>query len=82
MIKFVKKIKIMTRVLEATKFTPIQLELLNFFSTNPTDDELLEVRRFLVKLKMEKALNEIAEEAEKRGYTNEDLDKWLEDENQ
>ena len=72
----------MTRVLEATKFTPIQLELLNFFSTNPTDDELLEVRRFLVKLKMEKALNEIAEEAEKRGYTNEDLDKWLEDENQ
>ena len=31
---------------------------------------------------LEKALNEIADEAEKRGYTDEDLDKWLEDENQ
>ncbi len=72
----------MTRLLEPTKFTSLQLELLRLFAVNPSELELLEVKDMLAKYFMRKAINQIAEIEEKRGTTDEDLDKWLADEKQ
>jgi hypothetical protein len=72
----------MTRVLNPTKFTPLQLELLKFYSVNPTEEEILEVKRFLAKMFWKKLSYSVEIAAQEKGLTNEDLDKWLEDENQ
>ena len=72
----------MTRQLEPTKFTSLQLELLRLYAMNPAENELLEIKDMLAKYFMRKAINQIAEIEEKRSTTDEDLDKWLADENQ
>ena len=72
----------MTRQLEPTKFTSLQLELLRLYAVNPAENELLEIKDILAKYFMRKAINQIAEIEEKRSTTDEDLDKWLADENQ
>ena len=72
----------MTRQLEPTKFTSLQLELLRLFAVNPAENELVEIKDMLAKYFMRKAINQIAQIEAKRGTTDEDLDKWLADENQ
>lgn len=72
----------MIRVLEPTKFTSLQLELLRLFAVNPSEHELLEVKDMLAKYFMRKAISQIAEIEGKRGTTDGDIDKWLEDEKQ
>ena len=70
----------MTRVLESTKFTSLQLEMLRLFAVNPPEHELLEIKDMIAKYFLRKAMNQIAQIEAKRGTTNEDLDKWLENE--
>ena len=72
----------MSRVLEPTKFTSLQLELLNLYAVNPAEHDLLEIKDILAKYFMRKAINQIADIEAQRGTTNEDVDKWLNDENQ
>jgi septation ring formation regulator EzrA len=72
----------MTRVLNPTKFTPLQLELLKFYSMSPTEEEVIEVKDMLAKFFLRKAIKSIGEIEEALGTTDEDLDKLLEDENQ
>ncbi len=72
----------MTRLLEPTKFTILQLELLRLFAVNPAEKDLVEIKDMLAKYFMRKAINQIAQIEAKRGTTDEDLDKWLADENQ
>ena len=72
----------MTRLLEPTKFTPLQLELLRLYAVNPSEQELLEVKDMLAKYFMRKAINQIADIETQRGTTDEDLDNWLADEKQ
>lgn len=72
----------MTRVLNPTKFTPLQLELLKLYSVNPTEEEILEVKRFLAKMFWKKLISSVEVAAQERNLTNEDIDKWLDDENQ
>ena len=67
----------MTRLLEPTKFTSLQLELLRLYAVNPSEQELLEVKDMLAKYFMRKAINQIADIEAQRRTTNEDLDKWL-----
>lgn len=67
----------MTRLLEPTKFTSLQLKLLRLYAVNPSEQELLEVKDMLAKYFMRKAINQIADIEAQRGTTNEDLDKWL-----
>ena len=67
----------MTRLLEPTKFTSLQLELLRLYAVNPSEQELLEVKDMLAKYFMRKAISQIADIEAQRGTTNEDLDKWL-----
>ena len=72
----------MTRVLNPTKFTPLQLELLKFYSMSPTEEEVLEVKDMLAKLFLRKAIKSIGEIEEAKGTTDESLSKLVEDENQ
>ena len=72
----------MTRLLEPTKFTTLQLELLRLFAVNPAENDLVEIKDMLAKYFMRQAINQIAQIEAKRGTTDEDLDKWLADENQ
>lgn len=72
----------MTRLLEPTKFTSLQLELLRLYAVNPSEQELLEVKDMLAKYFMRKAINQIADIETQRGTTDEDLDNWLTDEKQ
>ena len=72
----------MTRVLEPTKFTSLQLELLRLYAVNPSESELLEIKDLLAKYFMRKAMEQIAQKEAERGTANEDLDKWLNDDNQ
>ena len=72
----------MTRLLEPTKFTSLQLELLRLYAVNPSEQELLEVKDMLAKYFMRKAINQIADIETQRGTTDEDLDNWLADEKQ
>ena len=72
----------MTRLLEPTKFTSLQLELLRLYAINPSEQELLEVKDMLAKYFMRKAINQIADIEAQRGTTDEDLDNWLADEKQ
>ena len=65
----------MTRLLEPTKFTSLQLELLRLHAVNPSEQELLEVKDMLAKYFMRKAISQIADIEAQRGTTNEDLDK-------
>ena len=72
----------MTRLLEPTKFTSLQLELLRLYAVNPSEQELLEIKDMLAKYFMRKAINQIADIEAQRGTTDEDLDNWLADEKQ
>ena len=72
----------MTRLLEPTKFTSLQLELLRLYAVNPSEQELIEVKDMLAKYFMRKAINQIADIETQRGTTDEDLDNWLADEKQ
>ena len=72
----------MTRQLEPTKFTSLQLELLRLYAMNPAENELLEIKDMLAKYFMRKAIHQIAQIEAERGTTDEDLDKWLADEKQ
>ena len=46
----------MTRQLEPTKFTSLQLELLRLYAMNPAENELLEIKDMLAKYFMRKAI--------------------------
>ena len=71
----------MTKVLEPTKFTSLQLELLQLYAINPPEEELLEIKDMLAKYYMRKAISMIGQIEAGRGTTNEDVDKWLNDAN-
>ncbi len=60
----------------------VQLELLKVYSTNISDDELLELRNVLARHFMKKAVAAADRIWDERGYTNELMDEWLNEENQ
>jgi hypothetical protein len=66
----------------ATKFTPLQHELLKLYSMNLSEDELLEIKDLLGKYFLTRLQKKVTEAAERMGYTQEDFDAWLNDPNQ
>jgi len=59
------------------KLNPLQLELLNMYSFNPKEEDLLVVRDFLAKYFSEKLLKNVKISIEKKNITEEDLDRWI-----
>ncbi len=69
-------------MLQKTKFSPIQLELLKVYSFEPSEKELKDVKVLLGKYFAEKFITRVNKAAAKKKITQKDLDKWLKDENQ
>ena len=72
----------MTKLLHPTKFSSLQLELLRTYAFNPSEEELMRIKTFLAKLFAEKLSNFAQKAAVEKGITNDDLDAWLEDDEQ
>ncbi len=72
----------MTKLPESSKLTSLQLELLKLYTYNPTDTELSEIRELLSNYFSTKLVKNMTKWEEENKITDEDLDKWLEDENQ
>lgn len=66
----------------STGLSNLQQELLKVFSRNLNEKELEEVRDLLVKYFADKAIESADKTWEERGYTNGDMDKWLNDSDQ
>jgi hypothetical protein len=65
-----------------THLTNLQQELLKVFSRNLDDKELEEIRDILTQYFANKAIDAANKVWDKKDYTDNDMDKWLEDENQ
>ncbi len=66
----------------SSKLSSLQLELLRIYSLNPSESELFEIKRILAKFFASKLSMQINEAIEKKGITEQDIDNWLNDENQ
>jgi len=64
------------------KLSSLQLELLRVYSFNPSDNELIEIKRILAKFFADKLSMIVNKAIEIKGITEQDLDNWLNDENQ
>jgi hypothetical protein len=72
----------MTKLPHPTKFSSLQLELLRTYALNPTEDELLRIKTFLAKLFAEKLSHLAQKTADEQDITNDDLDAWLNEDEQ
>ena len=54
-----------------------QIELMKLFRTKMSDEELLELKKLLVKFYADKVMNEADAAWKEKGLTNEDMDNWL-----
>ena len=62
--------------------TSLQLELLKVYSFNPSNKDLLEVKSLLGNYFAQKLIDSISLQAKMKGVTDNDLDKWLNEESQ
>ncbi len=61
--------------------TSLQLELLKVYSFNPSNKDLLEVKSLLGNYFAQKLIDSVSLQAKMKGITDNDLDKWLNEEN-
>jgi len=66
----------------ASKLTPLQLELLKIYSFNPTEEELRGLKDLLAQFFAERFTEKVARAAKEKNITDEDLDSWLEENEQ
>lgn len=59
------------------KLNPLQVSLLRLFSRDMSDDEVLTLKRVLVKHYSELLRNEVEKVVEEKGYTQADFDAML-----
>ena len=72
----------MTKLPEPSRLSSLQLELLKIYTYSPSDDELLEIKDLLAQYFSKRLENNMIKWAISNNVTNDDLDKWLEDDNQ
>ena len=65
----------------AKPLTNLQFELLKFFQYEVKDEELLEIKRLLSDYFAKKAMNDMDNLWKEKGWSNETMDTWLNDEN-
>ena len=69
-------------MLPATKFTPLQQELLRLYGNNVPEEDLLAIKDLIGKYYLEKLQRKVDAAVDRLGYTQEDFDAWLNDPNQ
>jgi hypothetical protein len=55
----------------------VQMELLKLFSTNLSDNELMELKDMLARFYADKAIARADRIWDEKGLSNEDMEKWL-----
>ena len=60
----------------------VQVELLKLYSTNLSEEDLLDLRTMIARYYAERAIKNADKIWNERGLTNDDMEKWLNDENQ
>ncbi len=60
----------------------LQQELLKLYASNISETDLLVIKRYLAKFFAEKAIAEADEIWDEKGYTNETMKNWLNEDNE
>ena len=60
----------------------LQQELLKLYASNISDADLLAIKSFLAKFFAEKAIDEADKIWDEKGYTNETMKNWLNEDNE
>jgi predicted transcriptional regulator len=60
----------------------LQQELLKLYASNVSDADLLAIKRYLAKFFAEKAIAEADKLWDEKGYTNETMKNWLNEDNE
>lgn len=63
--------------MNAHPLTNVQMELLKLYSTNLSQDDLLDLKKILARYFAQKAINGADKIWEEKGLSNEDMKKWL-----
>ena len=63
--------------MQTQKLSALQLELLNVYSFQPKEEDLLAIKTLLAKYFSGKLQKNIQKAIEERNITEEDLDRWL-----
>ena len=66
----------------STKLSPLQLELLKVYSFQPSEAEMIELKNILARFFAHRFIEKVSASAEGLEISNEDLDKWLEEDSQ
>jgi len=64
------------------RLTSLQLELLKAYAFEPTEEELLQVKAQLGKIFADRLTARVDQAVQEKGITDDDLDRWLNDEDQ
>jgi len=64
------------------KLSSLQLELLRVYSFNPSENELVDIKKMLAKYFANKLSLLVDKAIEIKGITEQEIDNWLNDENQ
>lgn len=63
--------------MESPKLSLLQLELLNVYSFEPSEEDLLAVRQLLARYFSDKLTRTVQQAIEQRNLTEQDLEGWL-----
>ena len=64
------------------RLSSLQLELLKVYSFDPSENELIEIKKILAKFFAERLSIMVDKAVEMKGINQQDMDKWLNDEQQ
>lgn len=63
--------------MQTSKLSPLQLELLKVYSFQPSDEDLLAVRKLLATFFSDKLVGKVRQAVDEQNITEADLDRWL-----
>lgn len=59
------------------KLSSLQLELLKVYSFNPSEEDLVSIKKMLANFFAQKLVSKVDEQVKAKNITNDDLEKWL-----
>jgi hypothetical protein len=64
-------------VMQSQKLNALQLELLNLYSFEPKEEDLLAIKKLMVQYFSDKLQTNIQQAIDEKGITEADLDRWI-----
>jgi len=63
--------------MQSQKLSPLQLELLNIYSFQPDERDLVAIKKMLAEYFSAKLVNKVDEAVIRRQVSEEDIDRWI-----